>query len=188
MTYNANPTTIYFVPKIKTFRAIDKPRVNSEIVAQQLRVVGSDGQNLGVLSREDALALAAKENLDLIEVASKTNPPVARIMSFDKYRYEQEKIEKKARLSQKSTEIKQVQISGRAAQNDLMVKMRKLEEFLNEGHRVIVKLVLRGREKQHKEWALEKLNGFLKMTAIEHKIVSEPRFDNRGVNMQIVKK
>jgi len=134
------------------------------------------------------MRVAKDVGLDLIEVAEKANPPVARIMSFDKYRYEQEKIEKKARLSQKSTEIKQVQISGRAAHNDLMVKMRKLEEFLNEGHRVIVKLVLRGREKQHKDWALEKLNGFLKMTAIEHKVVSEPRFDNRGVSMQIVKK
>jgi translation initiation factor IF-3 len=136
-----------------------------------------------------ALALARPETkIDLIEIAPAAKPPVARLMSFDKYRYEREKAEKKERLAQKGTGLKQIQISARAAQNDLRVKLKKLEEFLGEGHMVEIQMRLRGREKGNKDWARLKLDEFLKMITVEFKIVSAPKFAGRGMIVQIAKK
>ena len=168
-----------------------KPRINSQIIAQELRVIGETGENLGVLPRDKALALARPaEGVDLIEIAPDAKPPVARLMSYDKFRYEEGKREKKERLAQKSGGMKRVQISARAAQNDLAVKLRQLVKFLAEGHQVEIHLRLRGREKGNKPWAEQKLAEFLKMIPpeVEYKRVSPPRFGGYGLSMQIAKK
>ena len=170
---------------------IQKPRINSQIVAQELRIISETGDNLGVLPRDKALALARPaEGIDLIEIAPDAKPPVARLMSYDKFRYEEEKREKKERLAQKGGGMKRVQISARAAQNDLAVKLRQLVKFLGEGHQVEVHVRLRGREKGNKEWALAKLEEFLKTipSEIEYKRISPPRFGGYGLSMQIAKK
>lgn len=152
-------------------------------------MIGEDGKNLGVLKREEALKLARpEEGLDLIEIVSTATPPVARVMSFDKYRYEREKQEKKERRMQKTGELKQVQISARAATNDLMIKIHQLEKFLEGGHPVEINMRLRGREKYNKDWARQKLVDFMKMITTEHKVVSEPKFAGRGMTAQVVKK
>jgi len=109
-------------------------------------------------------------------------------MSYDKYRYEEEKRIKKERLAQKTGGLKQVQISARAAQNDLTVKMKQLEKFLAEGHQVEIHMRLRGREKGNKDWALQKLNEFMKAIPVEYKRLSEPRFGGYGLGIQIAKK
>lgn len=141
------------------------------------------------MPREKALALVRpEEGIDLIEIVPTAKPPVCRLMSFDKYRYEQEKKEKKERLTQKSAELKQIQISARAAQHDLLIKIKQLEKFLNEGHQVEIHLRLRGREKSHKDWARQKLEEFLKMITIEYKIISPPKFGGRGMLAQIIKR
>ena len=125
-----------------------KPRINKEITAPELRVIGAQGENLGVMPREKALALVRpEEGLDLIEISSTAKPPVARLMSFDKFRYMQEKAYKKARQAQKTVGVKQVQISVRAAQNDLLIKARQMDKFLKEGHNVDIMMRLRGAEK-----------------------------------------
>ena len=166
-----------------------RPRLNNQITAPELRVVGANGENLGVLSLSDALKLVPPESgFDLIEVAPLAKPPVARIMSYDKFRYEQDKKEKKERLAQKVGGIKRVQISARAALNDLQVKLRKLEEFLTEGYQVEIFLRLRGREKGNKQWADMKLQEFLKMITAEYKIIAPPKFGGQGVFTQIIKK
>lgn len=170
---------------------IPKPRINSQITAPELRVISEKGENLGALPREKALALARpEEGVDLIEIAPTAKPPVARLMSYDKFRYEEAKREKKERLAQKGGGVKQVQISARAAQNDLLIKMKKLEEFLAEGHQVDINLRLRGREKGNKEWARQKLEAFMKMipAELEYKRLSEPRFGGYGLSIQIAKK
>jgi len=152
-------------------------------------VIGEDGKNLGVLKREEALKLARpEEGLDLIEVVPTAKPPVARVISFDKYRYEKERQEKKERRMQKTGGLKQVQISARAAVNDLMIKTKQLEKFLEEGHPVEINMRLRGREKYNKDWARQKLADFIKMITVEYKIMSEPKFGGRGMTAQIVKK
>lgn len=152
-------------------------------------MINEKGENLGVMTREKALSLVPRESgLDLIEIASAAKPPVARIMSYDKFRYEEAKREKKERLAQKGGGLKKVQISARAAQHDLMVKMKQLEEFLNEGHPVEINLRLRGREKGMKDWARQKLEEFMKAIPVEYKRLSEPRFGGYGISVSIAKK
>jgi len=170
-------------------RAIPKPRINSQITAPELRVIGETGENLGVLPREKALALARPEDsVDLIEISPNAKPPVARLMSYDKFRYEEEKRVKKERLAQKSAGMKHVQITARAAQNDLMIKVRAVEKFFGEGHPVEVNLRLRGREKRNKDWAMEKLKEFLKLIPVEYKMLTQPKFGGNGPGVQIAKK
>jgi len=163
-------------------------RINKEISARELRVVDDKGDNLGILKTEEALRIAGERELDLIEVAPHAKPPVARIISFDKFRYQKEKEEKKQRQGEKRKELKQVRITPRAALNDLQVKARKTNKFLEEGHKVEINLFLRGREKANKSWGLEKLNEFMKMITVPYKISMEPKRGGRGFITQIDKK
>jgi translation initiation factor IF-3 len=174
---------------IQPFTHIQQPRINNQITAPELRVIDETGKNLGVISREEALKLVRPEaKMDLIEIVSTAKPPIARVMSFDKYRYEREKAIKKERLAQKVGSVKRVQITVRAAENDLMIKVKKLEEFLSEGHPVEVYLRLRGREKGNPARAEEKLREFLKLVTMEYKTVTPPKFGGQGFLMQITKK
>lgn len=136
----------------------------------------------------DALRVAEEKKLDLIEIAPQANPPVARIMSFDKFRYRQEKEEKKQKQARRGREMKQVRISPRAALNDLQIKARLAEEFLKEGLRVEINLFLRGREKTNKDWNFQKLREFLDMIKIPYQVTMEPKMSGRGLVTQIVKK
>lgn len=152
-------------------------------------MIDAEGKNLGVLSREEALKLVPIESgLDLIEISPTAKPPVARIMSFDKYRYEQEKLEKKQRQAQRNTDIKVVQISARMGINDLQIKLKKLEEFLGEGHQVEITMRLKGREKANKDWAKKKLEDFMKTIVTEFKVIAPPRYAGNGFSAQIVRK
>jgi translation initiation factor IF-3 len=136
------------------------------------------------LPLEQALRLAEEKNLDLILIAERADPPVARILSFDKFRYEKEKELKKQRR-QKPPEIKQIQISARTAKNDLLIRIKKLEEFLNAGHRVEIQMVLRGREKSMIDWSKNKLNDFMNLITVPYKITREIKTGGRGLNVQI---
>ncbi len=153
-----------------------------------MRVIDAKGENLGVLKREDALALAKERELDLIEIAPAAKPPVAKIISFDKFRYSQEKEEKKQRTAQKAKELKQVRLSPRAAENDLKIKAALADEFLNKGHKVEIHLYLRGREKGNRAWNMERMNQFLAMIQTPHLITMSPRPGGRGLVAQIAKK
>lgn len=168
---------------------IPKPRINNQITAPELRVIDEKGENLGVLSREKALALVrSAEGIDLIEISPNAKPPVARLMSYDKFRYEEDKREKKERQAQKSVGMKHVQITARAAQNDLLIKVHAVEKFFAQGHPVEINLRLRGREKANRDWAMEKLNQFLKMIPVEYKQLTQARFSGNGPGIQIAKK
>jgi len=153
-----------------------------------LRVIGEAGENIGVLPLAEALKLAKEKGLDLIEIAATAKPPVAKIMSYDKYRYQEAKKIKKQRAGQKIQELKMVRISARAAEHDLQIKADLLNKFLSEGHIVEIQLMLRGREKANKDWAKQKLFEFLKMINPEHKVLLEPKYSGRGFNAQVVKK
>jgi len=163
-------------------------KINEKITADELRVIDEGGINLGVLSRQEALDSAQKRNLDLIEISPNAKPPVVKIMSFDKYRYQEKKKIKKQKAQQKYLELKRVRITPRVAKHDLEVKAKKVNEFLTEGHNVEIQLFLKGREKAHKEWARKKLLEFLKIIDPDHKVLLEPRYSGRGFNMQITKK
>jgi len=153
-----------------------------------LRVVDETGENLGVMPLEAALKLAMEKGLDLIEIAPMVKPPVARIISFDKFRYQKEKELKKQKATQKTSELKQIQITAKSAKNDLETRVKRINEFLEEENKVEIMLVLKGREKYNREWARYKLNEFLKMITVEYKTTMEPRFIGKGIVMQIMKK
>ncbi len=144
--------------------------------------------NLGVMAREAALKLAEEKGLDLIEIAPNGKPPVAKIISFDKFRYQKEKELKKQRAGQKVSELKQIRISARAAQNDLEIKAKKVDEFLEDGNKVGINLFLKGREKYNRNWANQKLDEFLKRISVEYKVIADVKFGGKGLMIQIVKK
>lgn len=132
--------------------------------------------------------MSIEKGLDLIEIAATAKPPVAKIISYDKFRYQKEKELRKQRAIQKTSELKQIRISVRAAKNDLEIKAKKIEEFLNEGHKIEIILILRGREKYLKDWARQKMDEFLKIIGVEYKITMEPKFSGKGLITQITKK
>lgn len=153
-----------------------------------MRVVDDQGENFGVMPLEAALKLAEEKGLDIIEIAPKANPPVAKIISFDKFRYQREKEEKKKEKLSKTFELKQIQISVGAAKNDLEIKAKKIEEFLAKGHPVTIVMRLRGREKYNKPFAFQKLDEFSKFIKTEYKVLRAPKFGGRGISVNIIKK
>lgn len=140
------------------------------------------------MKKDEALRLAESKGLDLIEISPQVQPPIAKIVSYDKFRYQQEKKLKKQRASQQKQEFKQIQVSVREAQNDLEIKARRVREFLEEGHVVEIMLVMRGREKANRDWAMQKMIEFLDIIgAGTYKSVFEPKPGGRGIITQITK-
>ena len=149
-----------------------------------MRVLDDAGENVGVLKLEEALKLAEEKELDLVLISPKADPPVARIINFDKFRYAREK-EIKKQKRQKAPEMKRIQISGRTAKNDLLIQLRKLEKFMEAGHKIQIQLTLRGREKGNREWAEMKLREFMEMITVPHRVVSDIKRGGRGLLVQI---
>ncbi|HUY62556.1 MAG TPA: translation initiation factor IF-3 [Candidatus Paceibacterota bacterium] len=152
----------------------DRIRINQEIRARELRVIGSQGENLGVLTVADALAAAQAAGLDLIEISPTANPPVARIADYGKFEYERSKKEKAVKAKAKVSETKEVQIKVGTGEHDMALKARKAAEWLAEGHRVRAELFLKGRYKGMDEAFLkDRLEKFLTRIPYAFK-VAEP--------------
>jgi len=169
---------------------LKKLKVNNQITAPELRVADETGQQIGIMSREEALKLAHGKELDLIEVAPMAKPPVARIMDYGKYIYREEKEERKQRAKQRKDSSKTIRISLNAGLNDLKIKAGKSDAFLKEGLKVQVKLVLKGRAKYQKTFAdlgKQKVEDFLKLITVPTKIISELKKQPRGFDVTIVK-
>lgn len=131
--------------------------------------------------------MAKEADLDLIEIVPNANPPVTKIYDYDKFRYEKQKEEQKKRKKQKKQEMKSIGISPRTAKNDLETKARKIDEFLEDGHRVEVRIQLKGREKANKGFAKDRLLEFVDMLETPIKVTSKPNYTGRGFSMQVVK-
>lgn len=151
-------------------------------------VIDEGGEGLGKMALDAALKLAKGKGLDLIEIAPNAKPPVAKIMSYDKYRYLAEKKLKKQKAQQKTGELKQVQVSPKEALHDLQMKAERVNKFMEEGNQVEIVMVLRGREKANKNFAREKLANFVKMINPEHRVIMTPKDGGRGINMQVARK
>lgn len=128
-----------------------KTRLNEAIRASELRVIGADGQQLGVLSRSEALQAAELAGLDLVEISPEASPPVAKIVDWGKYNYQRTKQLQKNKRNARSLEVKQMRFGLKISDHDLGVKLRKITEFLNDGHKVKIAIVYRGRENAHRE-------------------------------------
>jgi len=161
---------------------------NDAIRASEMRVI-SDDENLGVLSREDALAKAKDRGLDLILISPTATPPVAKITDQGKYRYEQKKKARDVRAKAHVTETKSVQIKIGTGEHDLELKARRASEWLAEGHRVKLELYLRGRAKYlDKTFLHERFERFLKLITEEYKIAEKEGKSPKGISMVIERK
>jgi len=163
---------------------LEKVRINNQIRARELRVIEEGAGNLGTLLFEDALARAREKGLDLIEISPNAVPPVAKIMDFGKFQYEQKKKQQKTRT--KTTETKSLQIKIGTGEHDLELKARKASQFLKEGHRVKIDLFLRGRAKYMEKGFLEdRLNRVLHLITEEFKVADAPKKSPKGLSMII---
>jgi len=126
-------------------------RLNSEIRAPQLRVLDQDGNQLGILSRNEALRIAEEQDLDLVEISADANPPVAKIVDWGKYNYQRTKQLQKNKRNAKALEVKQMRFGLKISEHDLGVKLRKVTDFLEAGHKVKLTIFYRGRELAHKD-------------------------------------
>ncbi len=152
----------------------ERLRINKEIRARELRVIGAAGENLGVITTEDALKAAQSLGLDLIEISPNAVPPVAKIMDYGKFEYERSKKESAARAKVKVSETKEVQIKVGTGENDMRLKAKKAAEWLADGHRVRMELFLKGRYKGMDEAFLKtRLEKFMLLIPYPYK-VAEP--------------
>ncbi len=120
------------------------PRINNRIISKSVQVIGSDGQNLGVMQTSEAIAMAMDNGMDLVELNANATPPVAKIMDFGKYKYEQKKRASEAKKKQKTMEMKEVWIKPFIEENDLQIKLKKVFEFLDGGDKVKISVMTHG--------------------------------------------
>ena len=159
----------------------ERVRINQAIKAKELRVIGAEGENLGVLPTRDAQKLAEDANLDLIEISPTAVPPVAKIMDYGKYQYEIKKKAKEVKAKSHVTETKGVQVKIGTGEHDLTLKAKRAAEWLQEGHRVKIDLFLWGRYKYMEESFLkERLERFLKIIPAEYKIADDMKKSPKG--------
>jgi translation initiation factor IF-3 len=126
-------------------------RVNREIRAPKVRVVGSSGEQVGIMSSRDAMKLAEDEGLDLVEIAPNATPPVCKIIDYGKFRYDQTKREKESKKASHQVKVKEVKVKPNINEHDLQTKMRHAKDFLDKGCKVKVTCMFRGREMAHKD-------------------------------------
>ncbi|MCF7870660.1 MAG: translation initiation factor IF-3 [Candidatus Omnitrophica bacterium] len=149
-------------------------RVNLRVVAERLRLISPDGEQLGVVSRKEALDKAREHGLDLVEIAPSAKPPVCRIMDFTKYKYEQSKREKELKKHQKQSQLKEVRITPRTEKHDYQVKLKRIEGFLKKRHKVRIRMWYKGREITHKEIGRRIVDNIIKDTESIAQIDKEP--------------
>ncbi|WP_035839050.1 translation initiation factor IF-3 [Allgaiera indica] len=161
------------------------PRVNDRIRAPEIRLIGAEGENIGVVPPARAMALAEEAGLDLVEISPNATPPVCKIMDFGKFKYEQQKREAEARKKQKTIEIKEVKFRPGTDTHDYDVKMRNVVKFLENGDKVKVTLRFRGREMAHQELGMDLLNRVASDIEEIGKIENMPRLEGRQMVMMI---
>lgn len=135
----------------------EKHRLNKDITAREVRLIDQDGEQVGVVSLEEAISAAEQTDMDLVEIAPQSEPPVCRLMDYGKFIFDQKKQRQEARKKQKQVQVKEVKFRPGTDEGDYKVKLRNLNRFLNEGDRAKVTMRFRGREHAHRELGLEVL-------------------------------
>ncbi|WP_354544011.1 translation initiation factor IF-3 [Roseovarius sp. MBR-78] len=161
------------------------PRVNDRIRADEIRLIGADGENVGVVTPAQALVMAEEAGLDLVEISPNAAPPVCKIMDFGKFKYEQQKREAEARKKQKIIEIKEVKFRPGTDTHDYEVKMRNVVKFLEGGDKVKITLRFRGREMAHQHLGRELLQRIAGDVEGIGKIENMPKMEGRQMIMII---
>ena len=166
-----------------------KVRLNDDIRYDKVRLIGADGTQLGVISSREALERAYDEGLDLVEVSDASDPPVCRIMNYDKYRYEQSKKQAEARKRQTVVEVKEVKFRPKTEEHDLNFKIKNIKKFLANKNKVKITLRFRGREIVYAQsQGVEVLNKIAEALADEATIVQQPSMEGRQMVMFVAPK
>jgi translation initiation factor IF-3 len=159
--------------------------INEAIRASELRVIGSSGEQLGILPRNEALRLAEEAGVDLVEISPNANPPVAKIVDWGKYQYQKMKEQQKNRAKSKQSELKQMRFGMKIGQGDLDIKLRKIREFLAEGHKVRISIFYRGRENAHRELGYTMIDRITSLLEDDAVVESQPVMAGRNLSITI---
>ncbi len=146
-----------------------------------MRVIDSEGQNLGILSREEAIAQARGLELDLVEIAAQAKPPVARIVDFQKFRYDENKKEQVAKKHAKNVELKELWFTPRIAEHDLQTRINRVDQFLNDGDKIMFRIKFKGREMAHPEFGFQLLQKILGILGDKVAVEREPKMEGRSI-------
>ena len=166
--------------------ATPQVRINHQIRASELRVIGPAGENLGVMSVSDALKAAKESSLDLIEISPKALPPVAKIADYGKFQYDENKKQKVAKANAKTVEVKSLQVKIGTGEHDLIMKAKKASEWLAEGHRIKMDLFLPGRTKYLDEKFLkDRMERLLRLVSVDFRITEPAKKSPKGMTAVI---
>ena len=170
----------------RRYRTISKEAfINEEIRGKELRVIDTDGTQLGIMSRQEALDLSEQKKLDLVCIAPKATPPVCRILDYGKYKYDMQKREKEARKKQKTMQVKEIRLSTFIEDHDIMVKAKTASKFLKDGDKLKVSLRFRGRERDYVARGMEVMDRFAEAVADVGTVDRKPKFEGRSLTMTL---
>ena len=160
----------------------DKPLINEKIRAKEVRLIDAEGNNVGVVPTSKALAMAEEAELDLVVISANQAPPVAKILNYGKYRYELEKKAKEAKKKQHTVDIKEVKVRYKIDTHDYEVRLKNIRKFISQGNKVKLVVMLRGREMQHSNLAVDLANRFIADLANDPIVVEKkPMVEGRNV-------
>ena len=167
---------------------ISELMINEQIRDKEVRLIGENGEQLGIMSSREAMKLAEKAELDLVKIAPTAKPPVCKIIDYGKYRYELARKEKEARKKQKVVELKEIRLSPNIDSNDLNTKMNAAKKFLSKGDKVKITLRFRGREMAHMNASKHILDDFAESLAEVAVVEKAPKVEGRSISMVLAEK
>ena len=162
-----------------------EPRINREIIADKIRLIGATGEMIGITSVREGLAAAEAAALDLVEISPDAEPPVCKLLDYGKFRFAEQKKLQEARKKQKVIQIKEIKLRPGIGAHDLEIKLRQVEKFLSDGDKVKITLRVRGREMAHQDLGLALLQRVRETLADKIKVEHEPKSEGRQVIMVI---
>ena len=162
--------------------------INEQIRDKEVRLIGADGEQLGIVSSKEAQKLAEEAGLDLVKIAPTAKPPVCKIIDYGKYRYEQARKEKEAKKKQKTIELKEIRLSPNIDTNDLNTKINSAKKFIEKGNKVKVTLRFRGREMAHMNQSKYILDDFAEALADVAVVEKAPKVEGRSIGMVLAEK
>ena len=162
--------------------------INEQIRDREVRLIGADGEQLGIMSAREAMKIAQEAELDLVKIAPTAKPPVCKIIDYGKYKYEQTRKEKEARKKQKTVELKEVRLSPNIDTNDLNTKINNAKKFISKGNKVKVTLRFRGREMAHVQQSKHILDDFAEALADVAVIEKPAKMEGRAMSMVLTEK
>ena len=175
----------YFLWRYKT---ISELMINEQIRDKEIRLVGSDGEQLGIMSSREAQKIADEAGLDLVKIAPNAKPPVCKVIDYGKYRYEMARKDKEAKKKQKTVELKEIRLSPNIDTNDLNTKMNAAKKFLAKGNKVKITLRFRGREMAHMSSSKHILDDFAENLSDIAVVEKAPKIEGRSIGMVLAEK